>query len=856
MELTARAGVEVFFSYSRRDRDLREELDRHLALLKRSGEISVWHDRQIGAGTEWAGAINEHLERAQVVLLLVSADFLNSDYCYDIELRRAMERHREGTAVVVPVLLRAADWEASPFASLQALPPGGTPVTSWANRDEAFRAVVKEIRRLVRQVRQPGAATGQRPDIEGDASPLRAVASQRHLIEEKTRTFVGRADVLSAFDTFVRAHPRGYFILTGGPGQGKSSVAARIAKERDAPFCFVGRIGAMSDPHAILSSLVTQVASRTAEPVRDGSVLPTRELAAALENVLRAAASKERIVVVVDGLNQIASGVADAPSFLPSDGLPDNVYFFVTSQPGDRVDELHEHLVGVPQRVHPLGPLSEAEATQMVRALWPEADAALAGRIARNGGGNPLYVRSTVEALRQDPRQLELGSMPPDVDALFRRETRSIRDGGIPKDVAGLISVSREALALGDLSEILGIPQRRVYGDGIRPIRQFLIPSPLAYDFYHEVFHHYLVTKLLYEDELRQYHRMIADWLMDSPSVTPYRRTSFLAHHLFHAGDMARFLATVDEPFLRGKVQSHGYGVLEDLELVARSLLEAGDPGVVRRCADLVDAVRGGLGDAAIDEIARRVRPNGVASARGHAAGRTVRLPPGLDIHAVVVPKGEVAADFVEVVRVGDRLVVGVGDAPGAGLKSAFVSRFIAAAFRRIVTSAPARSVGTVLREIAAMISQHQYFERVTMLCVDIDLGAATVSMANAGHPYPVLYSARRRAWDVLPVRGPILNDVARPAPEPFNYRVRHAELGPGDVLLLVSDGVTEGGRLDGNAYGYQFVEAVKRWTNSDARSITEDVMKGWRAHPREPDTVDDVAVVVVIATPTDLSRS
>jgi internalin A len=92
------APFEVFISYSHKDEELRKKLETHLSLLKRRGVIGAWQDRRIGAGQEWAGEIDKHLNRAAVILLLVSPDFLASDYCYDLEMKRALERHSAGDA--------------------------------------------------------------------------------------------------------------------------------------------------------------------------------------------------------------------------------------------------------------------------------------------------------------------------------------------------------------------------------------------------------------------------------------------------------------------------------------------------------------------------------------------------------------------------------------------------------------------------------------------------------------------------------------------------------------------------------------------------------------------------------------
>ncbi len=139
--------IRAFISYSHKDESLRNELETHLAMLKRTGVIETWHDRRIVAGSELDCAISEQLEAAQIILLLISADFLASNYCYDIEMARAMQRHANGTARVIPVILRPCDWHSAPFGKLLASPLDGKAVTLFANQDEAFTSIVKEVRR-------------------------------------------------------------------------------------------------------------------------------------------------------------------------------------------------------------------------------------------------------------------------------------------------------------------------------------------------------------------------------------------------------------------------------------------------------------------------------------------------------------------------------------------------------------------------------------------------------------------------------------------------------------------------------------------------------------------------------------
>ena len=121
--------MRLFYCYSHADENLRDALAAHLSVLRRNGLITEWHDRRIMPGSTLSGSIGTSLDEADIVLLLVSADLLNSDYCWDVEMKRALERHEMGSAIVVPVILRTVDWSETPFGDLLALPLDGRPVT-------------------------------------------------------------------------------------------------------------------------------------------------------------------------------------------------------------------------------------------------------------------------------------------------------------------------------------------------------------------------------------------------------------------------------------------------------------------------------------------------------------------------------------------------------------------------------------------------------------------------------------------------------------------------------------------------------------------------------------------------------
>lgn len=137
--------VELLYCYARKDKRLRDQLARHLEPLRRSGEITTWCDHQILGGKEWQKEIDAHLNSADIILLLISSNFMASDYCYHVEMHQALERHEKKEAHVIPIILDPADWQSTPLGALQALPRDGKPVTTWSNRGQAFLDIVQGI---------------------------------------------------------------------------------------------------------------------------------------------------------------------------------------------------------------------------------------------------------------------------------------------------------------------------------------------------------------------------------------------------------------------------------------------------------------------------------------------------------------------------------------------------------------------------------------------------------------------------------------------------------------------------------------------------------------------------------------
>src|SRR2546421_5270776 len=145
-------AIKVFFCYAEEDKALREEIEKHLSLVRRLRQLTGWFYRDILAGTDWVHEIEKRIDEASLILLLVSPDFIYSDYCYSVEMLRAIERHRTGRACVIPIILRPVFWEETIIGELQVLPMNRKPITQWLDRDTALLEVAHEISKVVRML--------------------------------------------------------------------------------------------------------------------------------------------------------------------------------------------------------------------------------------------------------------------------------------------------------------------------------------------------------------------------------------------------------------------------------------------------------------------------------------------------------------------------------------------------------------------------------------------------------------------------------------------------------------------------------------------------------------------------------
>lgn len=146
-KVAGQKNIGIFCCYARKDQSLFLDLKAHLMPIQQEGLITLWADVDINAGAEWEDEIQRHLNTAQIILLLVSPAFMTSNYCYSTEMKRAMERHEQGEAHVIPIILRPVIWQGAPFGKLQALPEEAKPITLWDNLDAALENVARGVQK-------------------------------------------------------------------------------------------------------------------------------------------------------------------------------------------------------------------------------------------------------------------------------------------------------------------------------------------------------------------------------------------------------------------------------------------------------------------------------------------------------------------------------------------------------------------------------------------------------------------------------------------------------------------------------------------------------------------------------------
>jgi tetratricopeptide (TPR) repeat protein len=213
--------LKVFYSYAHRDKKLRNELATHLSGLQRQGIITGWYDGEIRAGSEWDAQIKKHLTLSDIILLLISPDYIASDDCYGREMTQALERHQRGEAYIIPILLRSTDIHGVPFALLQFLPGDGKPIAGRRNKDDAFAKIAEALRNVITEI------DGKLPSEPVPSGGTKTSPAWWKVPSPQNTFFTGRSSTLEQLRAAFLARKTGVFVqaLTGLGGIGKTQIA-------------------------------------------------------------------------------------------------------------------------------------------------------------------------------------------------------------------------------------------------------------------------------------------------------------------------------------------------------------------------------------------------------------------------------------------------------------------------------------------------------------------------------------------------------------------------------------------------------------------------------------------------------
>jgi hypothetical protein len=529
--------IPIFCCYAPKDRKHLLNLRTCLADMKDRGLINLWADVDIQPGAEAESEIDRHLNSAEIVLLLISPDFVASDACRK-QMRRAMERHE---ACVIPVLLRPVDRQGTPFAKLQPLPTDAVPVTSntWHSQDEAWYDVAKGIRNVV-QERLFSKSTFVPPALRNE------IRDYRHYIEEKTRGFVGRRFVFDAVTTFTNTYPCGYYFIRGDPGIGKSALLAQMVKNNGYIHHFNMRSVGLNTTEQFLQNICAQVIVRyqlNYSSLPPGATRDSGFLKRILEEVSGKLGPREKAIIVVDALDEVDHGGLRPGMnilFLPST-LPQGIYCIVTLR---RLEDL-------PLRIDDRKRDDTLEIEHDSRSnvadiraylersiMWPRIQSYMAARriddeffiacLADKSEGNFMYLHYVLLEIADGAyTDLDLQALPAGLQNYYEDHWRRMRGEDENKwfayklPVIMALTVVKEPVSIQLIVRFSGVQEQARVREVLHEWAQFLhheqIPSggelQKRYHLYHTSFHDFVASLEEVQDErvsLKDANRKIA----------------------------------------------------------------------------------------------------------------------------------------------------------------------------------------------------------------------------------------------------------------------------------------------------------------------------------------------------------
>lgn len=321
----------IFYSFSEKDEKYQKRLESHLSPLRMQGIVTDWHFRKIIPGMIEQLEIDTHLAQAQIILLLVSADFLASQYHYSHEMRHALERQSRKEALIIPILLRPCDWEGSPLSKLHILPTTRKPITRWKNLDEGFLDVVQGIKAAVKNLQAVAYPAASFNDVSyntssvtflehtyfisntpnSDPRPKSYLPPRNSLFQPRPGEFERLERILVPSAPGHESFPRPLVGITGMGGAGKTALAIEFAYRYQDRFpAGVFWMPAVGTHFSVWQSQIAQLAVNTGYlPHTDTISLPENEVHRA-SHFCRYLADHKDALLILDHV--------DDPSFIAS----------------------------------------------------------------------------------------------------------------------------------------------------------------------------------------------------------------------------------------------------------------------------------------------------------------------------------------------------------------------------------------------------------------------------------------------------------------------------------------------------------------------------------------------------------
>jgi hypothetical protein len=859
----------VFISYGRAD--ALEFAERLAADLKQRGGYQVWLDlADIEKGGLFEVRIEQGIRAASVVLAVMTRHSLREESVCRDEVVFALNEGKP----VVPLRV-----DPDPKLKPTLLLARRNWIDFTQNYEESFAALLRYLSGDESASRSP-----LLPTITG-VVPLDFGPE----IARFSAGFTGREWLNHELGLWLD-NPKGRaFVIIGEPGVGKSAIAAWLSQTRREQvlgihFC-TSRNTRTLNPFEFVACLVAQlctqlggyaeaVEGRHPEVRRSTASDAFRELI--VEPTRGMPAPAQPLLIIVDSLDEASAQEGETVVDVlvnQAEDLPAWLRIVATTRPEERIL----------QRIRRLSPFElKAERPENLRdvtdymhgrlrkrglaVLSPSDAAATVHQLEELADGNFLYARMMLDAIEEgNLSPADLGRMTPGLGEFYSTgfnrafpdvEAYSRDYLPILKSLAVAVAPIPFVLLQGVTASPPETVNRRLLK--LKPyLRTYGQDNATEYALFHNSLRDWLVDQHAageYWCDADSGHACLAQSLLEELESTGLACSNdyllkSLSYHLYQSRNTDQLIAHVNEEFLRRKLSRFGYNVLEDLQWLTRGMLDAGNPALVEHCVTLVEGLLRNVGDDLAEEArqALRLSHTQLLDRSSDIVAPVLPRVPGLDLYVGMLPKGQAGADFFQMVPLADHVALALGDAPGSGLKSAFVARFVGDVWRRLMQVTGPADLGKAVTELDRRLSRHPYFEAIAMTCATIDVGRGILAMANAGQTRPVLYSSRRGVTDRLTFGGRLLNDGAAAAAAPPTWRQRRFELYPGDVLMMFTDGLTEDHQCVGDSYGHRFERLIPQLAGHGARTIGEAILNDWRAHPRQADYADDVSLVVAV---------